>query len=150
MYPGVTKAELQSTTCEPSPDPGQWSYEFIDPEGPQVGTIAIDGSSGVHYCEDPAVLIGDHFTLGVILPDVLTEPVDIVMVIDKSLNYFSERKFLVMAVPGKDELEVAAFNTREEMPVGAEVLGQVILSQIPWLPCMKPTRTGFMEVDEYF
>jgi len=99
---------------------------------------------------DPVVLIGDHFDLGVTLPDVLTDPVDLVMCVDRENNYFSERNFLVYAVPGKEELECGAFNTKDEMPEGTDVLGQVMLVQIPWLPSMKRTKSGFMEEDEYF
>jgi len=149
-YPGISKEEYDAVSSEPSPDPGQWTYDFTESNGPQVGTIAIEGSSVVHYMGDPVVLIGDHLNLGVPLPDILTDPVDLVMVCDRALNYFSERKYLIMAVDGQEDLEVGAFTTKDEMPSGAVVLGQVVMVQIPWLPCMKPTKSGFMEVDEYF
>lgn len=149
-FPDVTREEFDSVTSEPSPDQGQWVYEISDPETSQGATIAIEGSSTIHYMKDPVVLIGDHFTLGVPLPEVLEEPVDLVMAVDRARNFFSERKFLIMSVPGVDELECGAFNSKAEMPEGAEVLGQVMLVQIPWLPCMQKTRSGFMEEDEYF
>ena len=149
-FPGVTREEFESVSSEPSPDQGQWSYEIYDQEASQGASVAIEGSSTIHYMDDPVVLVGDHFTLGVPLPDVLEEPVDLVMAVDRARNFFSERKFLIFSVPGKEELECGAFNTKAEMPEGAEVLGQVALVQIPWLPCMQKTKSGFMEEDEYF
>lgn len=149
-YPGLTREEFDSVTSEESPEQGQWSYEFSDPDGSQVGTIAIEGNEVVHYAGDPVAIIAEHFSIGVPLPEELVEPVDLIVLVDRSLQYFSERKFLVLQVPGQEDLLIRAFITKDEMPPGSTVLGQVLLTQIPWLPCMKATKSGFMEVDEYF
>ena len=134
---------------EPAPEQGQWTYDFSDPDGPQLGTVAIDGSNVVAASEDPVVVIAEHSSLGVPVPDVIKDPVDIVVLVDRARNYFAERKFLVMDVPGVG-VEIGAFPTKEELPPNAEILGHVILCQIPWLPSMKPTKSVFVEVDEYF
>ena len=134
---------------EPSPEPGQWTYDFSDPDGPQLGTVAIEGSSVVASAEDPVVIIAEHTSLNVPLPDVIKDPVDLVVLVDRSKNRFAERKFLVIDVPGVGII-IAAYPVREELPANAEILGLVILCQVPWLPSMKPTKSGFMEVDEYF
>lgn len=112
--------------------------------------MAIEGSNVVSVCEDPVAIIAEHFSLNVPLPEVLKEPVDLVVIVDRAKNRFAERKFLVLGVPGKDELVIGAFPSREQLPPNAEILGQVQLVQVPWLPCMKPTKTGFLEADEYF
>ncbi|CAB9497639.1 expressed unknown protein [Seminavis robusta] len=149
-YPGLTREEFFAVTSEPAPDVGQWSYDFSDPDGPQMGTVAVEGSPQVHDCEDPVVLIAEHPSLGVPLPDELENPVDLVVVVDRALKNFAERKFLVLDIPGQEGVHIGAYPTKSDLPSDATILGQVELVQIPWLPSMKPTKSGFMEVDEYF
>lgn len=148
-YPGITKEEYFAVTSEPPPAQGQWTYDFSDPDGPQLGTVALEGSNLVASCEDPVVIIAEHFSLGVELPAAIKEPVDVLVLVDRSLKSFGERKFLVLDVPNEG-IMIGAFNTKAELPHGSEVLGQVLQVTIPWLPCMKPTKTGFLEADEYF
>jgi len=153
-YPGLTKSEFESVTSEPPPDLGQWSYDFSDPDGPQVGTVAIDGSEVVHSCGDPVAVVAEHPSLGVSLPEDIAEPVDLIVLVDRSKRgQFKERKFMVVGGSGdssSEELQIAAYASKQEMPEGSEILGHVVLVQIPWLPSMAPTKTGFMEEDEYF
>lgn len=148
-YPGLSREEFNAVTSEPSPDKGQWTYDFSDPDGPQLGTVALEGSQIVASCEDPVVLIAEHPSLGVQLPEEIEGAVDLVVLVDRKKNYYSERKFLVLDIPGEG-LSIQAFSTKEEIPDGADILGQVDMVQIPWLPAMAPTKTGFMECDEYF
>lgn len=148
-YPGITREEFFAVTSEPSPPQGQWTYDFSDPDGPQVGTVAIEGSQIVSDVEDPVVIIAEHPALGIQLPNSIKDPVDLVVLVDRALTTFGERKFLVYEVPGEG-IQIGAFSTKREMPDGAEILGRVELVQIPWLPSMAPTKTGFLEADEYF
>jgi Rubisco Assembly chaperone C-terminal domain len=148
-YPGITKEEYYAVQSEPSPPQGQWTYDFSDPDGPQLGTVALDGSNVVAACEDPVVIIAEHFALGVELPKEITEPVDLICLVDRSKNRFGQRKFLVLNT-ADDEIVIRAFETKADLPAGCEILGQVEVVQIPWLPSMAPTKTGFLEADEYF
>lgn len=148
-YPGITKEDFLAVTSEPAPEQGQWTYDFSDPDGPQLGTVALEGSQTVHDAGDPVVIIAEHFSIGIQLPKEITEPVDLIVVADRAKNKFVERKFLVVDLPGEGIL-ITAFPTKADMPQGAEILGHVELVQIPWLPGMAPTKTGFMEADEYF
>ena len=148
-YPGITKEEFYAVKSEPSPEPGQWNYDFSDPDGPELGTVAIEGSNVVAVCEDPVVIIAEHTSLSVPLPDVIKDPVDLVVLIDRAANRFAERKFLLLDVPGEG-LVIGAFPSNKDRPQDSEILGQVVLCQVPWLPSMKPTKSGFLEVDEYF
>jgi hypothetical protein len=109
----------------------------------------MDGSNVVAVAEDPVAIIAEHTSLNVPLPDEIKEPVDLVVLVDRAENRFAERKFLVVDVPGMG-LTIAAYPTKAELPPNGEILGQVVLVQVPWLPSMKPTKTGFMEADEYF
>jgi len=94
-------------------------------------------------------LIAEHTAIGVPLPDLIKEPVDIIVLVDRAATTFAERKFLLINVPG-DGLLIRAFATKQEVPQDCEILGQLVLCQVPWLPSMKSTKTGFMEEDEYF
>lgn len=146
----MTKDEFLAVQSEPSPEPGQWTYDFSDPDGPQLGTVAIEGSNVVASAEDPVVIIAEHTSLNVPLPEVIKEPVDLIVLVDRAANRFAERKFLVVDIPGDVGLTIAAYPTKADLPPNSIILGQVVLCQIPWLPSMKPTKSGFMEVDEYF
>ena len=128
---------------------GQWTYDFSDPDGPQLGTVAIESSNVVACCEDPVALIAEHTAIGVPLPDLIKEAVDIIVLVDRAATTFAERKFLLIEIPGEG-LMIRAFETKSEVPQDCQILGQLVLCQVPWLPSMKSTKTGFMEEDEYF
>jgi hypothetical protein len=148
-YPGITREEfLAVPASEPAPDQGQWSYDFNDPDAPAVGKVAIEGSQIVHLVEDPVVIIAEHPSLNIPLPKEL-KPVDLVVLVDRSKNRFGERKFLVIDTPGEG-ISIASFGSKAELPANCDILGHVSMVQIPWLPSMAPTKSGFMEVDEYF
>ena len=114
-----------------------------------MGTVALSGSNVVATCQDPVVIIAEHDDLGVPLPSAITEPVDLIVLVDRAAQTFAERRFLVLEQNG-GEMSIASFETKADLPEGATILGQVVLVQIPWLSCMKPTKSGFMEADEYF
>jgi len=148
-YPGVTREEYFAVTSEEVAEPGQWTYDFSDPDGPQLGTVAVESSNVVALAEDPVVLIADHFAIGIPLPDAIKDPVDIIVMVDRAATTFAERKFLLLDAPGKG-IVIGAFETRETLPIDCEIIGQVVFCQVPWLPSMKKTKTGFLEADEYF
>ena len=148
-YPGLTRVEFEGVKSEPPAVQGQWTYDFSDPDGPQLGTVALDGSNVVATAEDPVAIIAEHTALAVPLPDAIKNAVDLVVLVDRAQKGFAERKFLVVDTPGAG-VSIGAFATKADLPAGSEILGHVVLCQIPWLPSMKPTKSGFMEVDEYF
>eukprot|EP00522_Entomoneis_paludosa_P005500 CAMPEP_0172448224 /NCGR_PEP_ID=MMETSP1065-20121228/7276_1 /TAXON_ID=265537 /ORGANISM="Amphiprora paludosa, Strain CCMP125" /LENGTH=171 /DNA_ID=CAMNT_0013199653 /DNA_START=183 /DNA_END=698 /DNA_ORIENTATION=- len=148
-YPGLTKEEYMSVTSEPSPERGQWTYDFSDPDGPQLGTVALPGSEIVHFAEDPVVIIAEHPSVGVDLPKAIVDPVDLILFVDRGKTGFEERKFMVLGMPS-GELKIGAYEEQKDIPEGTDILGRVEMVQIPWLPAMTPTKTGFLEADEYF
>ena len=113
-----------------------------------MGTVALPGSKVVAETEDPVVVIAEHDSIGVDLPKEITEPVELIVLVDRAQQTFAERRFLVINT--QEGVRIAAFTSKKELPAGSQILGQVVLVQIPWLSCMKPTKTGFMEADEYF
>jgi hypothetical protein len=148
-YPGLTRQQFFAVSSEPAPAKGQWSYDFSNPDGPQLGTVALEGNMVVAECKDPVVIIAEHPSLGVQLPAEIDGAVDLVVLVDRSKNYFGERKFLVLDIPGEG-LTIGAYRSKADLPAGSDIIGQVDMVQIPWLPAMAPTRTGFMEADEYY
>mmetsp|Transcript_21429 Transcript_21429/g.27712 ORF Transcript_21429/g.27712 Transcript_21429/m.27712 type:complete len:224 (+) Transcript_21429:187-858(+) len=148
-YPGLTKEEFVSVTSEPSPEKGQWTYDFSDPDGPQVGTVALPGGEIVHFAEDPVAIIAEHPSIGVNLPKAIKGAVDLVVVVDRAKRGFADRKFLVVNSPSEG-VTIGAYGAKSELPEGGEILGRVLMVQVPWLPSMAPTKTGFAEADEYF
>ena len=167
IYPSndMTMEDIRRTPpSEYSPALGQWTYTFHTPTSsssnnnngdvPVQATIALEGSNIVASCEDPIVVIAEHTALNIVLPAEITQPVDLLVLIDRSKTYFSERKFLLFALLDNEQqqqqVHIAAFHTRDEIPSNAIVLGQVEQVTIPWLPSMAPTKTGFLEADEYY
>lgn len=114
-----------------------------------MGTVAIEGSNVVASCEDPVAIIAEHESIGVELPDEIKEPVDLVVLVDRAKPTFAERKFLVIDSPESD-LTISAYAKKKDLPDGCKILGQVVMVQVPWLPSMKPTKSGFVEEDEYY
>jgi len=69
VYPGLTAEELLAPTSFDSAGYGRWTYDFSDPEGPQLGTVALPGSELVHGCIDPVIVIANTLSLGVDLQE---------------------------------------------------------------------------------
>jgi Rubisco Assembly chaperone C-terminal domain len=150
-YPGeLSRHDFMSVgPAEAAADPGQWTYGFDEEP---LGTVAIEGSVDVQNCQDPVVIIANHQALGIPLAAELTKPVDLTVLVDRAVTAFAERKFVVVDTHESQDgqLSVMAFDTKAKMPATYEILGRVILVQIPWLPSMAPTRSGFMEADEFY
>lgn len=148
-YPGILKNEFFAALSEPAPPKGQWAYDFSVPDGLQLGTVAIEGSEIVHAMEDPIVIIAEHTSLGLPLPETIKDAVDLLVLVDRSKTNFVERKFLVVDDP-RTGIAIGSYHLKSDMPSDSKILGQVELVQVPWLPAMSPSKTGFMESDEYF
>jgi hypothetical protein len=158
---------VNTPSAEASPTLGQWTYTFpnnnnnnmnpiLDATGETTNDnyaaamVALEGSNLVASCVDPIIVIAEHESLGIQLPAAITEPVDLLVLVDREQKFFGERKFLLLHLPDTDTIRIAAYHTREEIPVGATILGQVVQVTVPWLPSMAPTKTGFLEADEYY
>ena len=47
---------------------GSWQYDFTDPEGPQMGTVAVPGSPIATDMDDPCIIVAQSDALGIPLP----------------------------------------------------------------------------------
>merc|ERR1712232_301597 len=101
----------------------------------------MGGTTTVRECSDPVVLIADHKELGVPLDS--TDLVELLVLVDRGEKGFKERVFLVLDTA--EGLKIKAYNAKSEMDPGVAILGRVVLVQIPWLPFMKATKSGFAE-----
>ncbi|KAL7514615.1 hypothetical protein ACHAXN_011957 [Cyclotella atomus] len=150
-YPGVDIQTYLALTSEPPAEMGQWSYDFSDPNGPQMGTVALPGMASVYETEDPVAIIAENTAIGVSIPN-MNEVVDLIVLCDRARTHWQERKFLVLDMEGNGmgDLKIAAFVNKSEVPANAKILGHVTLVQIPWLPGMAKKKSGFAEEDELF
>uniref|UniRef100_A0A7S1B681 Rubisco accumulation factor 1 C-terminal domain-containing protein n=1 Tax=Corethron hystrix TaxID=216773 RepID=A0A7S1B681_9STRA len=150
MYPGLTVSEFYGPSSDDAAETGQWTYDFSDPDGPQMGTVAFEGSPLVAATVDPVAVVCEHTSIGIPMPDILAEPVDVISLIDRSDKSFDERKFLVTSTGPDSEISIGAYTSKKDMPEGSEIVGRVIMVQIPWLPCMQKKKSGFMEDDALY
>ena len=114
----------------------------------RFGTVAIEGGQVVQFCEDPVAIIAEHESVGIELrlqlPNRWTSSCSAI-----GPRKGSRRgKFLVFDQPGTD-LQIGAFPTKADFPGDATIMAGRADAD-PWLPAMKPTKSGFMEEDEYF
>lgn len=50
-------------SSNPFAELGQWNYDFSDPNGGQMGRVALPGMTFVYETEDPVILVVNHFEL---------------------------------------------------------------------------------------
>jgi hypothetical protein len=140
VYPDITLEQLLAPTSNPASAVGTWSYDFSDPEGPQLGTVAIPGSSVVTDCIDPVVLIAKNTDLGV----SSVEDYEMLVVIDRKDKEFSREHFYLFKTPENNML----IQWCDNIPNRFEIVGKVAVCFTPYLKSMQPKRTGWLEDDE--
>ncbi len=62
---------------------GMWQFDFSDPEGPQLGTVALPPSSVIQLALDPVVVISRSVELGLSLTNNVEA--EVLIVIDRGL-----------------------------------------------------------------
>ena len=139
MYPDITAEELFAPPSTPGATGGLWAYDFPDPDRVDQGTVAIPGSPAMTDCIDPVAMITTNTALGV----VLSEEVEMLVVVDRGDRYFTTESFYVFRTP-QDSLVV---QWADKVEPGFEVLGRVALCTVPYVPSMGTTSTGFAESD---
>jgi len=137
IYPGITVEDLVLPISPPSSPPGKWTFDFPDPMGPQLGTVAIPGSETLYDCIDPVVVITTSTTLG--MTTVLGSE-EVLVVVDREDREFSPNQFFLFRAPdGTVQLGNLA-----DLEAGFEVLARVALCILPFTEDMKKS-TGFLE-----
>jgi hypothetical protein len=137
IYPHLTVEQLFAPVSPQGASAGAWSYDFGDPDGPQLGSVALPGSGVITACIDPVVVIAKNSDLGV----AAVEEVEMIVVIDRGDRDFVTGKFYIFLTP-EQTLDIRWMETLEE---GYTVLGRVALCAMPFTESMRPKATGFLE-----
>ena len=139
VYPSITYEQLMAPRSTEASDPGQWTYEFTDPDGSQIGTVALPGSDTITNCVDPVVVISKNTDLGV----SVIEEVEMIVVVDRGNTEFSKENFYMFQDPNSNLVIQWCDSERPEY----QVVGKIVLCCIPWTTAMKPKSSGFLEDD---
>ena len=140
-YPGLSKADLLAPESQPSCEPGQFSFDFTDPEGPQLGTVALPGSELVYSCIDPVVVVAENLALGI----QLQEEVETLVLIDRGQTYFNPRHFFAFAAP--DGAVVIRYFNDLPQEDGWQILGRVMYVTLPHVESTAKA-SGFLEEED--
>lgn len=141
VFPGITTEQLNAPYSSPAAPVGQWVYEFTDPEGPQLGTIALPGSTVMTDAVDPVALITNNTILGI----SCIEDVEMIAVVDRGEKDFYSGDFFLFKDMNTNEFFIQWY---EKLPPNhIEILGKIIQCAIPLTEKMKPVETGFLEDD---
>lgn len=140
VYPDLSPEELLAPTSNPAPAVGTWAYDFSDPEGPQLGVIALPGSDVITGCEDPVVIITTNIALGLSYP----EEVEMVACIDRGNRELVSDCFFAFRTPDNR----VQIQWSDSLEPGYEILGKVVMCLVPFLASMSKPATGFAEEDE--
>lgn len=142
VYPQLTIDDFFAPVSSPAAPKGSWAYDFPDPSGPELGSVALPGSDVITKCIDPVVLITTNTELGV----SLNEEVEMLVVVDRGERELFSDAFYVFKTP--DETLSIQWCDSPEPDEGYEILGRVIVVNCPYHESMHPQRTGFLEEDE--
>ncbi|KAG5178195.1 hypothetical protein JKP88DRAFT_225645 [Tribonema minus] len=138
-YPGLTAEDIAAPTSGEPAEQGTWQYDFTDPEGPQMGTVALPGGDTVTDLIDPVIIVAASDSLGISLPqDATTE---VLAVVDRAEVDFQEGKFFVWQAPDKSVI----IRWFKQEPQGYQCLGRVVFVHVPFLDVMKKPSSGFEE-----
>mmetsp|Transcript_7784 Transcript_7784/g.9725 ORF Transcript_7784/g.9725 Transcript_7784/m.9725 type:complete len:215 (-) Transcript_7784:8-652(-) len=144
LYPGVTREEVMAPKSYPAAPMGMWQFDFSDPDGPQMGTVALQPSENVQMAEDPVVLVGPSSALGLSLRNNIET--EVLILIDRADCHFVDNRFFLFA--RQDGSTVIQWS--DSLEPGEVVLGRVILVTVPHVEGMERQNSGFMEEsDDY-
>ncbi|CAM9894059.1 unnamed protein product [Ectocarpus sp. 13 AM-2016] len=67
--PEITVADIMAVGFTPAPEMGMWQYDFSDPEGPQLGTVAVPGGEQVFKMKEPVAIVCPNDDLNIQMPN---------------------------------------------------------------------------------
>ena len=141
FYPGLTSAELAAAPGpEEVPGKGTWNFEFPDPHGSEYGVVAVPGSDLVAYAASPVAVVANAASLGL----QLTEGTEVLVVVDRGQQTFSDRAFFAFA----DANGMTVLRRFDTLPPGFTVDGKIIFVYLPFDPLTgTPSGTWLEEGD---
>ena len=142
MYPDLTPEDVLAPAQCPLIVPGQIAFDFSDPNGPQLGTVAIPGSDPITFADDPVAIVVHNHDLKIQMRT--PEGAECVAVIDRMDLKFNPDFFYCFRTP-ENRVELGSMN---QLEAGYEILGRLLLTVVPWVKGEKVAATGFAEEDE--
>lgn len=140
-FPDITIEQVLAPYSSPGAPAGQWTYEFTDPEGSQLGTVALPGSSVITDAIDPVVLIAKNTILNV----NCKEEVEMLVVVDRGDTQFYSGEFFLFHDPRNQQMTIEWF---EKRPAHLQIVGLIVQCALPMTESMRPVKTGFLEDDD--
>lgn len=143
VYPQITYSELMTIAQQncPAPPQGYWAYDFSDPNGPQMGLVALPGSNRLAACVDPVVVITPSSALGY----KGNEDTEMMVVIDRGdITKLTESEFFVF----RNSDDSLSINWCEGQPnMMGDCVGKVALACSPYTAQMRAkSGSAFGEV----
>ncbi len=145
VYPGVSAADVRAPVASPPPEIGNWQYEFADPDGPQMGTVALPPSDLVNLCESPVVLITTHQNIGCEAPGGDNE-LEVLLLVDRADVEHDPDKFYVFEQSPGGELAVRWHP--HPLPEGWSIVGRLVTVTLPFVRSSMPAQGGWLELDD--
>jgi len=142
VYPDITAEQLLAPYSDPPVAPGVIKYDFSDPSGPQLGTIAIPGSEIIGAAEDPVALITTNEALSI--SSASPDPVEMVVVVDRGDLTFQRDRFYIF----DRQHEGLIIGSCDQIPSNSQIVGRLIVCLMPFVKSTAAKATGFLEEDE--
>ena len=135
----MTAEELYSPPQVIKPEQGMWTYDFSNPNMPQLGTVAIPGSERLYWCDDPVVVIATNEQLNI----KMTELVEVMIVIDRAdKEWDKENSFFMFEAPDNS---MSVMWSDAGVPPGHKILGKVAVVSLPLTKSMRSADAMFEE-----
>jgi len=141
VFPDISVEQVLAPYSSPGAPVGQWTYEFTDPDGSQLGTVALPGSTVITDAIDPVVLIAKNTILNVKCVD----EVEMIVVVDRGDTQFFSGEFFLFHDPRGQQLTIEWF---EKKPTHLQIVGRILQCAMPMTEAMRPVKTGFLEEDD--
>jgi hypothetical protein len=141
VYPELTPEDILAPAQAPLIVPGQFAYDFSDPSGPQLGTVAVPGSDTITFADDPIAIITRNENIGIKLNG---DGAEVVLIVDRDDKKFNSDMFYAFRNPN-NEVEIGSL---DKLLPGYTIMGRVILTMVPMVKGDKKQATGFLEDED--
>ena len=111
MYPEVTPEDLMAPAQCPLIMPGRIAFDFSDPSGPQLGTVAVPGSDVLTFADDPVALVMHNSELGIKM--IAPDGAECVAIVDRMDLRFNPDYFYAFRNPS-NALEMGSVDRLEQ------------------------------------
>ena len=135
----MTVEELFAPAQVNKPAQGMWTYDFSNPDMPQLGTVAFPGSERLYWCNDPVVVIGTNEQLNL----KMSEAVEVMLVIDRAdRQWDKDSSFFLFQTPDNS---MSVMWSDGGVPAGHSILGKVAVVAAPLTETMRGEESMFEE-----